>query len=101
MGWFTGHKVNEGVRIEGNGASVDIIVRAIMGSRIQREADLEIRGIPYLQALHIKHSDLLVKLEDGIGLRVYNGIRHASNQITLCYILSDIYKIEKIIYFLF
>jgi len=48
MGLFLSFKRNEGMHVELPSGYIDIIVRAVKGTKRYREVDLKIRGVPGL-----------------------------------------------------
>jgi len=84
------------MHIEGNGISIDVIVRTIEGPPGEKETDLEIRGVPELTEIHLGPSSGLVPVIEGIKLAISEAKpkRDKGKQIPLFCKARESYKIE-------
>lgn len=94
MGLFQTRRENEGVNIEGNGRTIDIIVRRIGGTKRRREAYLEIQGVPNIKNLHLKYSDGLVKITDGVEIGIRDNVVASGKRAEFHYRVASIYSIK-------
>lgn len=84
------HKIKEGVKIRGNGISIDVIVRNISGrSRFTREADIDLidRTSKEKTSLHLRHDDKPYMVTNDISMRM--GVNNTRSGGKLVYIFYE------------
>ena len=91
MGLFRHHNLNQGMHIDGNGKSIDIILRGVRRLKDYREVDLEILGVPEMSSLCINSDDGLVKIIDGIKVGIRNNARRKGRAVPFHYCADSIY----------
>jgi len=97
MGLFKTHRVNEGMHIEGNGESIDWIVRARGGVDVNRmDAEIEVRGVPGINTIHLTWSDRPVWLASGlrVGIKNKGTRRYRGYRVTFIYLADRCYSLS-------
>ena len=94
MGLFLSFKKNEGMCIKTPNGTIDIIVKDISKSSINRQGDFEIRGLPNRKSIHISNEDGLVELADDLYLGVRDGKYQKKDKLEI-HFSSKKYRIEK------
>ena len=93
-GYMRCFKENQGTHIEGNGESIDVVVRKIINSGPQKEANIEIIGIPGLKEVHLSPSNRDVDLIPGIKLGIVHRERKSGRPVYLSYYCEEGYSLK-------
>ena len=91
-GFMRSFKENQGTHIEGNGESIDVVVREIIGSSYRKEVVVEIRGVPELETAHLTGANRNIDLAPGLNV----GIVHKQTSglpVYLSFLLDEGYRI--------
>lgn len=89
------HKVNTGLHIQGNGRSIDVIVRKIEHALDDMGAALEFNGTPNMRCIYMTNLDGLFEIAHGIKIKIEK--RNPSNG-QVVYISCEVpegYNVEK------
>ena len=96
MALVIGHKRREGVKIIGNGLSLDLIIRDFRGPKDKREVLIELLGLEESKFL-ILDTNNFYEITDNLRVRASNSSPN-SHSVRLCYEAPQEYKIERTYY---
>ncbi len=88
------YKLNNGLHIEGNGASLDIILRQIDGAGKEREAALEIISQQERKIIYLKNNTDPKEIYENIRIKVLRQKEGKGRSVSLLYIMPENYAIS-------
>ena len=83
------YKLNNGLHIERNGTSLDIIVRQINGTSREREAAFDILSPQERKTVYLKNNDEPREVYENISIKVLKQKRGKGESVSLLYIVPE------------
>lgn len=94
MGIFKGFRLNDLVSIEARGLPITITLVGIGGTQTKREADFEVDISGKIKTIHMKYSDGLNEIFDGVYIGIRDGVRSWGHNVQTHISLRDDYKVS-------